>query len=223
VIRPWAVWAGAALLALGCAHATPTVAQVFVQVTRTFDPEAGRWEPRLTVFAQGVNADGSRQFDRLHLIQDRQNLWVPLSAENWTTVERPGEYWVGTNGLRFPEGTTPAGDWRIELVTKAGLKADALATVPPTPPDAPAPRTEPVSLTAEGPLRYRVSGWVDDYLVWSRDAAGALIGRSKTVGPSFSVPSGAVSFELYSYDRARGEGLAAGPFSVKDPAAPADR
>ena len=73
------------------------------------------------------------------------------------------------------------------------------------------------------PGRYTVSGWPDDYLVWSRDPKGTVVSRTKTVGSSFFVAVGARSFVLYSYDKNRGEGLVAGPFPVQDNAKPADR
>lgn len=195
---------------------------MFAQVTRVFDPASGVWSPRLSVFVQAASADGNRVFDRLHLIHDGQGLYFSLTRDQWTAVERPGEYWVGANSLAFP-GALPTGEWRALLVTKAGQKVESRFQVPAPAPDAPAARTSPVRVTPEGPPgRYRVAGWVDDYLVWAWDAKGVLLGRAKTVGPAFAVPRGAVSFRLYSYDKGRGEGLEAGPFPVKENEKPAD-
>ena len=204
------------LLLGGCSHAPPQLVQVFSQVNQVFDFPSARWTQRLSVFVQASSADGNRVFDRLHLIHDEQDLYITLNRDQWTVVERPGEYWVGTNSLTFP-GKIPTGEWRALLVTRAGLKVESWFSIPAPPPDAPSARTLPVVVVSDGVAneRYRVSGWVDNYLVWSWDAQGVLLGRAKTTGPVFAVPQGAVTFRLYSYDKGRGEGLEAGPFPVK--------
>lgn len=215
----------AACLLAGCTHATPQVVQVFSQLNRVWDPAEAAWTAKLAVFLQAASADGNKVFDRLHLINDGRELVFTLTSGQWTSVERPGELWLGTSALVLPDGTAPTGSWRALLVTRDGQKVEAPFQVPPTPPDAPPARSAPVEVKAlpGTPGRYRVSGWVDDTLVWSRDAKGTVVSRTKVVGPEFAVAGNAASFVLYSYDKARGEGLEAGPFPVQDPAKPADR
>lgn len=219
--------------AVSCSHAPPQVVQVFTQVDRVYDPSSG-WSSRLSVFVQGADADGTKVFDRLHLVHEGQGLYFTLDRDHWTAVERPGESWFGANDLSFPDGKVPLGEWRATLVTKAGLRVQTSFQVPPQPPDAPPPRTARVEVSLvelpppppgapPAPALYRVTGWVDDYLVWARDAKGTVMTRNKTVGDRFSLPPGTDSFLLYSYDKVRGEGLVAGPFSVKEPDKPADR
>lgn len=193
---------------------------MFSQVNRVFDPEAGEWSPRLTVFVQGVSNDGNKVFDRLYLINDADGLYYSLQKGQWAAVERPGEFWAGANGLPLPD--KPAGTWRVLLVTRSGQKVWSEVTIPPTPIDAPPPRTGPVAVS-EGGGTWRVRGWVDDYLVWAYDANGGVVSRNKTVGAAFQVPANAVRVVLYSYDKARGEGLEAGPFLVKASEKTADR
>jgi hypothetical protein len=209
-----------------CSHAPPQVVQVFTQVDRVFEPSSG-WSARLSVFVQGADSDGTKVFDRLHLVHEGLGLYFTLDRDHWTAVERPGESWFGANDLSFPDGKVPLGEWRATLVTKAGLRVQTSFQVPPQPPDAPAPRTAQVEVSVleppPAPVLYQVSGWVDDYLVWARDAKGTVLTRNKTVGDRFGLPPGTESFLLYSYDKARGEGLVAGPFSVKEVAKPADR
>ena len=204
----------------GCSHAQPQVAQVFSQVNRVYDPEAGSWSPRLSVFVQGQSNDGGKVFDRLYLVDDADGWYYAFPKGQWTGIERPGEFWVGVNGLVLPAKST--GSWRAVLVTKSGQQAKADVIVPPAALDAPPARDGPVSVRqADG--KWRVRGWVDDYLVWSYDDNGAVLSRNKTVGPEFAVPANAVNVVLYSYDKTRGEGLEAGPFPVKPSAKPADR
>lgn len=212
------------LLWAGCAHAPPRLIQVFSQVNRVFDPDTKAWSARLSVFVQASSADGTKVFDRLHLIHDRTQRYFSLAKEQWSPVEKPGEFWVGSNDLRFPDGQVPTGTWRALLVTRAGQKTEVSFEVPPQPPTSPPPRTSSVVVSADAaPGRYQVSGWAEDYLVWARDAKGAVFSRTKTVGSSFLVPPGTRSYLLYSYDKNRGEGLEAGPFLVQDPAVSADR
>ena len=206
------------LLLASCSHAPPQVVQVFDQVDRVFDPATQAWSERLSAFVQASSSDGTKVFDRLHLIHDAQNLFVTVGRSQWVSVDRPGEYWVGVKDLGFPGGKVPTGEWRAMLVTRAGQKVEIRFQVPPTGPGAKAPRTsgvtvQPADLTGQ----YSVAGWVDDYLVWARDAKGQLIARNKTLGPSFQVPQGTATFVLYSYDKDRGEGLEAGPFPVQEP------
>jgi hypothetical protein len=138
----------------------------------------------------------------------------------WTGIEHPGEFWAGVNGLTLPAKYT--GSWRVVLVTKSGQQVKADVAIPPTALDAPPAREERVAMSqTDG--KWRVRGWVDDYLVWAYDGTGAVVSRNKTVGPEFSVPANAVSVVLYSYDKNRGEGLEAGPFSVKPATKSADR
>jgi hypothetical protein len=209
----------ALVLTMGCSHAAPQVAQVFSQVNRVFDPQLGAWSPRLSVFLQAVSSDGNKVFDRLYLIDDADQQYYAMAKGDWTPVEKPGEFWTGINGLPLPENP---GGWRALLVTRSGQKVSADFAVSPQPADAPPPRTERVA-TAEANGRWRVTGWVDDYMVWAYDANGGVVARTKTVGPEFALPASAVRFVLYSYDKARGEGLEAGPFLVKPPEKSADR
>lgn len=214
------------LLALaGCSNAPPRGIQVFSQVNRVFDPEEGEWSSRLSAFVQATSADGTKVFDRLHLVHEGQGLLFTLTRDQWARAERAGEFWAGANDLAFPDGKVPVGSWRAVLVTRAGLKVELGFEVPGPRPGVGEPREGRVVVRADAsqPGRYQVSGWVDDYLVWSRDANGAVVARTKTVGPSFTVVPGARSFQLYSYDKDRGEGLLAGPFPVQDRSEPADR
>lgn len=205
------------LVAFGaaCTHATPQILQGALQVNHTFDPETGQWDDRLSVFVQASDADGAKVFDRLHLVHDDSELVVSLGTDTWTKVERAGEVWMGTNGLRFPEGVVPTGTWKALLVTRAGLRTSIDLVVPPKPVDRPPARTEPVTVTFGTPGQATVQGWVDDYVVWCWDANGNLLARNKTVGNLFTFPPGTTSVRLYSYDNATGEGLEAGPFPVK--------
>jgi len=221
---------GLALLLLGslallgsCSHATPQIVQVFSQTNRVFDPAEGSWSTRLSVFLQVSTTDGNKVFDRLHLIQDDRQLVYTLGASEWASVERPGEFWIGVNNLRPPEGTAATGTWRALVVTRSGQRVETTFAVPPVPSDAPPPLRRTVTVTAAAPGHVRFSGWADDSLIWFRGAKDEVIGRSKVVGPEAAVPPGTVSLELYSYDKARGEGIEAGPFPVQTAVKPADR
>jgi hypothetical protein len=221
---------GLALLLLGslallgsCSHATPQIVQVFSQTNRVFDPAEGSWSTRLSVFLQVSSSDGNKVFDRLHLIQDERQLVYTLGSDQWASVERPGEFWIGVNNLRPPEGSPVTGAWRALVVTRSGQRVETTFAVPPVPSDAPPPWSGAVAVVSGGPGRVRFSGWVVDTLIWFRDAKGAVIGRSKVVGPEAALPTGTASLELYSYDKARGEGMEAGPFPVQTAAKPADR
>lgn len=214
-----------AVAAVSCSHSSPQLVQVFSQVTRSYSPDEGAWSDRLSVFVQAQNADGTRLFDRLHVWHDDSDLGFSWTRATWTQVERPGEFWVGANGLAFPGGAVPRGTWKLELVTRSGQKVLTTFAVPPAAGTLPPPRGGPVTLTrlkASEP-RFRVAGWVEQYLVWPRDSGGRLLGRQKTVGPDFTVPAATAAFSLYSYDKVRGEGLEAGPFPVEAAPVSADR
>lgn len=215
----------ATLLGLSsCAHAPPQLVQVFSQVNWVYDPGPKVWDQRLSVFVQASSADGPKVFDRLHLIQDDQGLFVTLGAGEWTVVDRPGEHWLGTNGITFPGGLVPPGAWRAVLVTKSGQRVEGTFAVAPRGPGETRPRWGAVTLSDDpSPRTYRVSGWVDDYLVWARDVQGKVLSRNKTVGDRFNVPRGAASVVLYTYDTSRGVGREAGPFFLKVPSESADR
>jgi hypothetical protein len=213
-----------ALFLASCAHAPPQVVQVFSQVNRVYNPASGGWSAQLAVFVQGASSDGTKVFDRLHLIHDGEGLYFTLDRSHWTKVERPGEAWMGSPGLSFP-GEVPTGTWRALLVTRDGQKVETTFAVPPQVPGAPAPRKGKVTVSPDRqvPGKFTVSGWVDDTLVWALDAQGAVLSRTKVYGPNLQIPPGTVTFVLYSYDKERGEGLEAGPFPVQSSSKPADR
>lgn len=227
VLRPRARWLLALLLPLvvSCSHAPPQLIQVFNQVNRVYDPSTHGWSFRLSVFVQAASPDGTKVFDRLHLIHDGQGLYFTLAQGQWTVVERQGEFWVGSNNLSFPDGKVPTGEWRVLLVTRSGQKVTGSFVVPPLPPWTPDAAASPVTVREDPsvPGRVAVSGWGEDLLVWARDDHGTLLARVKAVGDTVQVPAGTQTFSLYSYDKNRGEGIEAGPFSLKAPSKPADR
>ena len=206
------------LVSLGsCSHAPPQMVQVFDQVNHVYDPAAGTWSDRLSVYLQGASSDGTKVFDRFHLILDDQQIYFSVSRSQWASVDKPGEFWVGASDLSLPDGKVPVGSWRAVLVTRAGQKVETPFVVTAVAPDAPPAQTGPVTVKQDPKdlLRFEVTGWVEDYLVWARDAQGTVISRNKTVGSSFQVPGGASTVVLYSYDKARGTGIEAGPFPVQ--------
>lgn len=205
-----------------CAHAPPQLVQVFGQVNWVYDPATKAWDQRLSVFVQASSSDGNRVFDRLHLVHDDQGLYLTVGSGSWTTVDRPGEHWVGINGITFP-GLVPPGSWRVVLVTKTGQRVEGAFSVAPRSPGEGRPRGTPSLGDDPSAHTYRVSGWVDDYLVWARDDQGRVLSRNKTQGDRFSVPRGTTSVVLYAYDTARGLGREAGPFFLKVTPDSADR
>lgn len=208
-----------------CSHAAPQVVQVFSQVNRVFDPETSGWSERLSVFIQASSADGVKVFDRLHLIHEDQGVFFTLGRDQWSQIERPGEFWIGANGLAFPDGKVPTGGWRAQLVTRSGQQVLVTFSVPPPAPGEPKAPTPPVSLKGDPkvPGRYEVTGWVPDFMVWVRDAKGTVTIRSKVTGSVIQVPPASDQFTLYSYDNVRGQGIEAGPFSLKEIPQSADR
>ena len=201
-----------------CTHAAPVVVQVFNQVNHVYDPAAGTWSDRLSVFLQGSSADGNKVFDRLHVIQDDAGCYFTLDRGSWTVIDRPGEFWVGANNLSFPDGQVPQGTWRTVLVTRTGQKVEVPFTLSPQPPGVPPALsgTVTVKVDPQNSLRFQVTGWVEDYLVWARDSQGLVMARVKNTGNWFTVPGGTSLVTLYSYDKARGIGLEAGPFPVQN-------
>ena len=124
----------------------------------------------------------------------------------------------GANNLSFPDGQVPQGTWRTVLVTRTGQKVEVPFTLSPQPPGVPPALsgTVTVKVDPQNSLRFQVTGWVEDYLVWARDSQGLVMARVKNTGNWFTVPGGTSLVTLYSYDKARGIGLEAGPFPVQN-------
>jgi hypothetical protein len=217
-----------ALLA-SCSNSTPTIAQVFSQVNDVFTPPEGPWQPRLSVFVQVTNADGPQELATVDVVNDEDRLLVALNSTNWTKIERPGEVWLGTNNLAFPDGSNatgpvPTGQWRVVVQTKAGLQSEASFAIPPLAPLTIQKSRARVSLERPTDSKgvYRLRGFASDVVIWALAANGDLVAQKKTTSSEFTLDSLApgaaaltTSLLFYSYDKTAGHGLEAGPFPVK--------
>jgi len=213
----------AALAASSCTHAPAQIAQVYSQISQHFDPQTKTWSPQWAAFVQALSNDGNRAFDRLYFIHDETGMYFALNKQTWTAVDRPGEFWVGRNDFHVPGGVVPLGTWRAVLVTLDGQHVEqtfVVSTDTSRDPVRAAVTLIPLPANARS---YRVEGWVNNYLVWPQDQQGNVLALQKVVGGQFSVPEGASSIRLYSYDKTRAEGLLAGPFSVQPLSTSADR
>ena len=73
------------------------------------------------MFVHAEDPDGIQDVDQLELLHNDQELLWSLNAAQWRTIEREGESWIGTSGIRSSSNRSlPRGEYRIRVSDKAG-------------------------------------------------------------------------------------------------------
>jgi len=109
------------LLVGGCSGAPPEVSQLFWQLNVVEDPETSEQYEELTVFVHIDDPDGVSDIEELEILHTTQELLWKFTPPSWRKVERDGETWFGSNGVRsgFSE-LVPRGEYRVRVGDKAG-------------------------------------------------------------------------------------------------------
>src|SRR6056297_741174 len=122
---PALLLSAALLLAGSCSGQPPELAQLFWQLNVVYDTGASTQYEELTLFVHAEDADGLQDIDQLELLHNQQELLWSFDSAQWRMVEREGESWIGTNGIRKSAARIlPRGEYRVKLSDKAGEAAE---------------------------------------------------------------------------------------------------
>jgi len=110
-----------AMLALsGCAVKPPSLGSIESRLIVVATDAAGHRDERLSCFASVSDGDGIADIEYLYVVHDASELFWTLTADDWVQKDDGSGFWLGSNGLRAPDGVMPRGSYRIILVDKAG-------------------------------------------------------------------------------------------------------
>lgn len=109
------------LLIGACSGAPPEVSQLFWQLNVVEDLESSEQYEELTVFVHIDDPDGISDIEEVEILHTTQELLWKYTPASWRKVERDGETWFGSNGVRsgFSE-LVPRGEYRVRVSDKAG-------------------------------------------------------------------------------------------------------
>lgn len=104
-----------------CSASPPELLDIFWQldVVLPLDQDAQREE--LSLFILANDSDGLEDLAELQVLHSEQELEWSLSADEWRSVQRDGEVWIGGSGFQMQNGAAfPRGRYTITVSDKAG-------------------------------------------------------------------------------------------------------
>jgi len=120
----------AAGLTAACAGKPPEILRVLWQVTLVDDRELDARYTALSLFVKAGDPDGFDDLSELYLIDDAGQLFWRLESGSWQK-SGSGEPWIGSNGLRLPDGSPfPTGEYRLLLKDLGGESAEQTLRLP---------------------------------------------------------------------------------------------
>jgi hypothetical protein len=120
----------AAGLTSGCAGKPPEILRVLWQLTLVEDRELNARYTTLSLFVKAGDPDGFDDLAELYLIDDAGERFWRLEAGSWQK-SGSGEPWIGSGGLRLPDGSPfPAGEYRLLLRDLGGESAEQTLQLP---------------------------------------------------------------------------------------------
>lgn len=188
-------------LMAACGNSPPEIMNQYWQLNLTEDRGGEDWISReeLSFFVLVADEDGPDEVEFLYLIQEEEELFWKLSAENWETQTLGSDEWLGASSLRMSGGEAfPRKTYRILVIDKSGQRSEGefyLSAKAPADPVFPAGRIEGTVLTLIGPH--------DVHTLRIYDSGGALIQELKTASREIDLQKLLQEFET------RGQGSGA--------------
>lgn len=204
-----------------CTGQPPEILRVFWQINLVEDREGGQVYESLSLFIRPRDPDGFEDIDEVYLISDTHELFWRLDSGAWKRSGSGEETWIGSNGLRLPDGRAfPSGEYRILLRDVGGDTAEQTVTIQSPPLDQVRGYLPEVTVQRGSVL---ITGGAETYQLWLYDAAGGYV-ASRSVSPgSTAIESllaaqpalrAGFSFKVYSFVQNRNLGVITGPYFV---------
>lgn len=125
----------AGAVALGsCAVKPPSLGSMEPRLVVVATDAEGHREERLSFFVSVADGDGIADIEYIYMVHDESELFWTLTADTWVRTDDGAGSWLGSNGLRSPDGVMPRGSYRVVVVDKAGERDERTYTLsaPPT-------------------------------------------------------------------------------------------
>lgn len=198
------------LLAAGCSQEPPEILEKFQQINYMDDRETGNGYDQLSLFLHADDQDGYEDLEYLYIVQDEEELFWEMTADEWDYRERDGETWIGSNTLVMADFSPfPEGLYRVILIDKAGERMETEIYIPRT---AGAPNLPDITIKEEEII---LEGQTRDYSLWMYGEEGFIGSRNvsgKTIRTADLINEKVARIYVYYYDNDRGRGVVRGPF-----------
>ncbi len=210
------------LLILSCSGNQPEIKQSFLQLNVYNNPEANTFSERLSFYVHAEDEDGIEDIEFLYLINDEEELFWKLSADNWERKDNNGEIWIGSNKIVNPlDNVIPRGAYRIILIDTAGERVELEEYI----------SSQNLNFNALDYPYVEYNATTNDLtlesrhkrnIIWLYSANNELIQEVTVDKSKYNLKTllrnsftNTLEFYIYSLDREFGVGLVTGPFSVK--------
>jgi hypothetical protein len=208
------------LLLAACTGKPPEIQRVVSQLMVTADPDSGATGERMSVFLVANDPDGFDDIASLYLIQDEAEVFWKLEPSGWTKTIQEKETWIGSNGILMPDGSPmPRGEYRALLQDKGGDTVESSFNL--SAPTIDAARIEfPKAAAVDGSLSF--SGLKESSELWVYDTADRFVTAVPlekdpvAVAPIVQQNPGlreGFRYRVYTWDKEKGVGLLAGPYT----------
>jgi hypothetical protein len=208
-----------AVLTAACAGKPPEILRVLWQMTLVDDRELNARYTTLSLFVRAADPDGFDDLAELYLIDDTGEQFWRLEAGSWQK-SGSGEPWIGSNGLRLPDGSPfPTGEYRLLLRDLGGESVEQTLRLPAVSLEE-LQRLLPRVEVREGQIRVTARGQTRQ--LWLYDPKGAYLSIRPLTGDSLPVAellaaypqlSGGFRFKVYVAPSGKpGIGALSGPY-----------
>jgi hypothetical protein len=117
--------AASLLLQQACVGQPPEILRLSWQTILVDDREQGLAYVCLSLFVRPNDPDGLDDLSELYLINDREQLYWALDSSSWQRSTGGPDTWIGSNGIRLPDGSPlPAGEYRVLLRDVGGSSTE---------------------------------------------------------------------------------------------------
>lgn len=106
---------------VSCSGKPPQLNYVYANPLYRMDQLKEEKTQSLVLFLEVFDEDGAGDLEFIYLIHDKQQLYWTINSDNWTTRKINEIQWIGCNSIVMPDrGTFPEGEYRVQIVDKAG-------------------------------------------------------------------------------------------------------
>lgn len=205
----------------GCTGQPPEIRKVFWQANLVEDREKSLLYLELSLFVKPDDPDGSEDLEELFLINDEKELFWRLDSETWQKSGAGEDIWIGSNGIRMPDGSPlSAGEYRVLLRDVGGDSAEQTIRLPAFSVEESRRLIPQVAVT---PQEIRIRGKSPSYILWLYRPDGTYAGLLPVAGgrqemssvlSAYPALSGGFRFKVYAYFEKEKMGVVTGPFFV---------
>ncbi len=208
------------LILAACSGTPPRIHNSDWMPVYTKDLSRGGIYEELDFFVQLEDEDGLEDISEISIHRDDRGWAWKLNQENWVSLSKDGENWVGASGL-CRDGGIPDGEYRLKVTDRSGQSVESLFEY--TSPALDTGRIRFPHAAAEKDDRIRIDGGGrEPLLLWFYSEKGDFL-YERYLSPGLYLSKDLEKnkqkekphwFMIYYRDEEGGYGLKSGPFLI---------